>query len=50
MDILHYSLGLPPFRRGGMTQYCLDLIAGQVKEGHNVTLLWPGRLYNPSKK
>lgn len=50
MDILHYSLGFPPFRRGGMTQYCLDLMAGQAREGHNVALLWPGRLRDLSKK
>lgn len=50
MDILHYSLGFPPFRRGGMTQYCLDLMAGQIREGHNVALLWPGRLHDLSKK
>lgn len=50
MDILHYSLGFPPFRRGGMTQYCLDLITEQVREGHNVALLWPGRLRDLSKK
>lgn len=50
MDILHYSLGFPPFRRGGMTQYSLDLMAGQIMEGHNVALLWPGRLHDLSKK
>ncbi len=46
MNILHYSLGFPPFRRGGMTQYCLDLIKEQAKSGYEVALLWPGRLYN----
>lgn len=50
MNILHYSLGFPPFRRGGMTQYCLDLIAAQAKIGHKVALLWPGRLYNLGPK
>ena len=50
MNILHYSLGFPPFRRGGMTQYCLDLMEEQVKAGHKVALLWPGRLRDLGKK
>ena len=50
MNILHYSLGFPPFRRGGMTQYCLDLMLEQVKAGHQVSLLWPGRLYDLTQK
>ena len=50
MNILHYSLGLPPFRRGGMTQYCLDLMFEQAKAGHHVALLWPGRLYDLTRK
>lgn len=50
MNILHYSLGFPPFRRGGMTQYCLDLMLEQVKVGHKVALLWPGRLHDLSEK
>lgn len=50
MNILHYSLGFPPFRRGGMTQYCMDLMQAQVKAGHTVALLWPGKLYNLTEK
>ena len=50
MNILHYSLGFPPFRRGGMTQYCLDLMIEQAKAGHQVGLLWPGRLYDLTLK
>ena len=50
MNILHYSLGFPPFRRGGMTQYCLDLMLEQIKVGHKVALLWPGRLHDLSEK
>lgn len=46
MNILHYSLGVPPFRRGGMIKYCMDLMEAQVKVGHNVFLLWPGKLKN----
>lgn len=42
MKILHYSLGFPPFRTGGLTKYCMDLMAEQVNQGHEVSLLWPG--------
>lgn len=44
MRIIHYSLGFPPFRTGGMTKYCMDLMAEQVRQGHDVGLLWPGEL------
>lgn len=44
MNILHYSLGFPPFRRGGMTKYCIDLMKYQVKYGNKVGLLWPGKI------
>ncbi len=42
MKILHYTLGLPPYRSGGLTKYATDLMLEQVKEGHNVSLLYPG--------
>ena len=29
-----------------MTKYCMDLINEQVKEGHTVSLLWPGTVIN----
>lgn len=44
MRIAHYSLGFPPARRGGMTVYCMDLMAEQVLRGHEVSLIWPGSL------
>lgn len=44
MRILHYSLGFPPFRTGGMTKYCLDLMEEQAKTGHTVGMLWPGKI------
>lgn len=43
MNILHYCLGFPPFRRGGMVKYCIDLMQSQKELGHNVGMLWPGR-------
>jgi glycosyltransferase involved in cell wall biosynthesis len=43
MRILHYSLGLPPYRSGGLTKYCTDLIKEEKREGNDVSLLWPGR-------
>lgn len=44
MRIVHYSLGFPPFRRGGMTTYSVDLMYEQIKRGNDVMLLWPGVL------
>lgn len=44
MKILHYALGFPPYRSGGLTKLCVDLMAQQAKEGHTVALLWPGQM------
>lgn len=44
MNILHYSLGFPPYRTGGLTKFCFDLMKEQVKEGDQVSLLWPGEI------
>lgn len=42
MKILHYSLGLPPYRSGGLIKYSLDLMRYQLKSGDDVALLYPG--------
>lgn len=44
MTILHYFLGFPPYRSGGMTKFACDLMEAQVKDGENVIALWPGRM------
>lgn len=44
MRILHYALGFPPYRSGGLTKFCVDLMIQQAKEGHTVAMLWPGRM------
>lgn len=44
MNILHYSLGFPPYRTGGLTKFCMDLMKEQVREGDQVSLLWPGEI------
>ena len=44
MKILHYALGFPPYRSGGLTKFCVDLMAQQAKEGHTVAMLWPGQM------
>lgn len=49
MNILHYSLGFPPYRTGGLTKYCTDLALDQAQNGHTVGLLWPGEI-NPLRK
>lgn len=44
MKILHYALGFPPYRTGGSTKFCLDLLGQQKEDGHQVALIWPGRM------
>lgn len=44
MKILHYSLGFPPYSRGGLTKYAIDLMEEQVRQGHWAGLLWPGEI------
>lgn len=44
MRILHYSLGFPPYRTGGLTKYCTDLMLKQKQIGYEVALLWPGEI------
>lgn len=44
MKILHYALGFPPYRTGGLTKYSIDLMLTQVEQGHEVALLWPGEI------
>lgn len=44
MKILIYSLGLPPFRRGGLTNYTVDLAEQLDIDGDNVTFLYPGKI------
>lgn len=44
MKILHYFLGFPPYRTGGLTKYAFDLMRAQVEDGHTIIALWPGRM------
>ncbi|MBO0440375.1 glycosyltransferase [Candidatus Enterococcus ikei] len=44
MKILHYSLGYPPNRSGGLVKYALDLMQEQAVQGHQVISLYPGKL------
>lgn len=50
MKILHYSLGFPPYRSGGLTKFCVDIMEEQHRLGHEVALLWPGEMLFWSKK
>ena len=38
MRILHYALGFPPWRTGGLTKYCVDLMLTQKEQGYEVAL------------
>lgn len=42
MNILHYTLGLPPLRSGGLIKYSTDLLLSQRDTEHNIALLYPG--------
>lgn len=42
MNIIHYTLGVPPYRSGGLTKYSTDLAIHQQKDGHNITILSAG--------
>ena len=44
MRILHYSLGFPPARSGGLVEYSLSLINRQLQSGEDVFLLFPGNV------
>ncbi len=44
MNILHYFLGFPPYRSGGLTKYAYDLMTAQADKGHRVSALWPGQM------
>ncbi|MEK6461151.1 MULTISPECIES: glycosyltransferase [Heyndrickxia] len=40
--MLHYSLGLPPYRSGGLTKYSIDLMLNQQRNNDRVILFFPG--------
>ena len=44
MKILHYFLGFPPYRTGGMTNFAFDLMSSQVEDGNEIIALWPGKI------
>lgn len=50
MKILHYALGFPPYRTGGLTKYCIDLMLTQKEQENEVALLWPGKMHFIFKK
>ena len=50
MTIVHYFLGFPPYRTGGLTRYAVDLMLAQVKDKQRVCALWPGRMTLFNKK
>jgi len=44
MKILHYVLGFPPARSGGLVGYTIDLMKEQLEYGHEVIALYPGKI------
>lgn len=45
MRILHLGSGFRPLRRGGLVAYVEDLMAAQVRRGHEVAYFFAGRQY-----
>ncbi|WP_172408289.1 glycosyltransferase [Desulfosporosinus sp. FKA] len=50
MKILHYFLGFPPYRTGGLTKYAFDLMQAQAEQDNTVMALWPGQMGILSKQ
>lgn len=50
MRILHYFLGFPPYRTGGLTRFACDLMETQSVNGNEVMAVWPGEMKILSKK
>ena len=44
MRVLHYFLGFPPYRTGGLTKFAYDLMQTQKENGDEVFALWPGKM------
>ena len=44
MKRLHYLLGFPTYRSGGMIKFCMDIMLEQVRLGHEVSRLWSGQM------
>lgn len=44
MTIMHYFLGFPPYRTGGLTTFAYDLMLTQIDQGDEVIAAWPGRI------
>lgn len=44
MRILHYFLGFPPYRSGGLTKFATDLMLSQADLENHVIALWPGTM------
>ena len=50
MVIMHYFLGFPPYRSGGLTKYVTDLMGEQLNQRLSVIGVWPGEMRVLNKK
>ena len=50
MRIIHYTLGVYPYRSGGMTKYSEDIANEQRKHGNDVFIFYPGGICLPFNK
>lgn len=44
MKVLHYMMGIPPVRGGGLIRYATDLMKAEQEKGLQVILLIPGKI------
>lgn len=44
MNIVHYIMGIPPLRQGGLIRYAIDLAEEQVKQKHTVKIMYAGEI------
>lgn len=44
MNVLEYTLGLPPYRRGGLTKYSVSFAKYLCSDVDNVYFMYPGRM------
>lgn len=49
MNILHYTLGVPPVRSGGLVNIVLQIAIEQTKDNNTIVLLWPGEISRSKK-
>lgn len=50
MNIVHYIMGIPPLRRGGLIRYAIDLAEEQAKQQHKVSIIYAGEIQGKNSR